>query len=825
MRRGWSHWAVAVAASLLVCAVEVRGQPDLEVQVECPWAGHYKIDTWFPLRVLAENRGDARRGVVTVGLPVRNGEGSFELPLNLPRNSRQAHYLYVRTDTFAGQVEPRLAAGRLRRRLKAQPLRAHYESDAIILLIGRQAAGLSFLTQLNLPVPATAPGGAYGVPGGGWGASGPQPEVVVCYYDVQQGKGLPGLGLPGHWAGYDSLDLIVLRDVSPREFSQEEREALKAWVARGGELVVVPGANVSEVRQSFLEEMLPVRLTGSDVVPAATALARHYGEPLPAGAQGMMPVATSRLRKGAVAVISVGATPLLARCRYGAGTIYLFAFDFLRDPLRGWDDLQLKLWRDILTARRKTPQPSRTAAYGPMGSPNDPSSMVASLTQLELPSLWLVGGFLLLYLICLVPANYFVLKRLDRRELAWVTTPAIVVVFSVGAYVVGHSMKGGDLVVTEVRVVRGPAGARQVCSRGYLGVYSPRSAEYALTAGSRQATLSEAALAETSSVATIRQGETFEIPRAPINMWSMRTFEYDDVCDLGGSVEAVATYGRGKLDVEVTNGTAYDLRDCFLVRGGQVEWLGNQGKGEHARAALSGQVAAGAGGGVAQQAIARSGLSRRPDQLNAEERLRKSALEHLFGQGSEAYVEGSGADVLFVGWADTKPLEVKLRPGRERRVRATLVLADIYASGAPGAGAFEAACGLKRMAIVKVQMDTGYGWEAYGPGATPRLRISKGTMELEAPLPAAAGASSLDSLEVGLGCDRGRLELGVWNVKSRQWETHFSGDVTNRSVKVLLASAEEYVGPRDGLVKLRLVKKDERDTHLSRLQVKVRGRQ
>ena len=46
------------------------------------------------------------------------------------------------------------------------------------------------------------------------------------------------------------------------------------------------------------------------------------------------------------------------------------------------------------------------------------------------------------YILLIGPINYLVLKRLDRREWAWVTMPVLIVVFAVGAYGFGSLLRG-----------------------------------------------------------------------------------------------------------------------------------------------------------------------------------------------------------------------------------------------------------------------------------------------------------------------------------------------------------------------------------------------
>ena len=57
-------------------------------------------------------------------------------------------------------------------------------------------------------------------------------------------------------------------------------------------------------------------------------------------------------------------------------------------------------------------------------------SALSKAPQLRMPPVSRIAWFLALYVFFLVPLNYAVLRLIDRRELAWVTIPVIVVAFS-----------------------------------------------------------------------------------------------------------------------------------------------------------------------------------------------------------------------------------------------------------------------------------------------------------------------------------------------------------------------------------------------------------
>src|SRR5205823_4888186 len=103
------------------------------------------------------------------------------------------------------------------------------------------------------------------------------------------------------------------------------------------------------------------------------------------------------------------------------------------------------------------------------------------LPGLQLPNAWLIGGFLLLYIIIMGPVNFIVLRRLRRTELAWITIPALVVIFSAVAYATALGSKGGEIVAIRANAINTAEGLEQATLAQHFGVYSPRRTTYRFT--------------------------------------------------------------------------------------------------------------------------------------------------------------------------------------------------------------------------------------------------------------------------------------------------------------------------------------------------------
>ena len=118
-------------------------------------------------------------------------------------------------------------------------------------------------------------------------------------------------------------------------------------------------------------------------------------------------------------------------------------------------------------------------ATGPVLNPlaiTDDSQIVYALQNLpsvDLPPIEQLFVLLIAYIALIGPINYLVLRRLDKREWAWVTIPALVVVFAFGSYGLGATLKGSDVIVNQITVVRAAQGTGRGIGQAYIGVYSP----------------------------------------------------------------------------------------------------------------------------------------------------------------------------------------------------------------------------------------------------------------------------------------------------------------------------------------------------------------
>src|SRR3989441_3832591 len=112
------------------------------------------------------------------------------------------------------------------------------------------------------------------------------------------------------------------------------------------------------------------------------------------------------------------------------------------------------------------------------------TSVLGNLPALNLPAWWLIGTLVLLYVLLVGPINYFVLRALNRRALAWITVPAIAIVGSAGAYGAGVITKGTSVLANEISIIHVEQGWDRAYQEQYTGVLAPTRGDYEVSLGS-----------------------------------------------------------------------------------------------------------------------------------------------------------------------------------------------------------------------------------------------------------------------------------------------------------------------------------------------------
>ena len=584
-----------------------------------------RFGRWFPVAVTFNNTGDAVQGTVTLQLTSSAGANemgpvtTFETTVDLPANARKRVWLYARLERGecdGGRVSFNGNGFKAMRR--DFTLLAPDEGARLLLTISDSDQRLNFLSGFNaLRTKNIAPLPNFGNGFGRRRRNFSPPNSAVppsAPLSVNNGRAVETLGaghewIPTRWIGLESLDAVVLHDFPHTSLTPEQLDALRDYVASGGTLIVFGGANWQRLAQSPLQSLWPLTPQSADEATSAETaqLVRATVKKAALNAADRLGGAPLIVTRGALrADASTSNGGLTAARNEGAGRVVWLSFDPTRPPFLDWSG-QENLWRAVFA---QTARPARLSGVDERletpgysidggsfyGNENDAVKSATNLLRRELasspqmrtPPAAAIAWFLALYVFILVPVNYVVLRAIDRRELAWVTVPVIVLLFSVLSYLAAVRIKGTQVRLRQVNIVQGSGDSSRARADAMLWLFSPRKTTYSITGQNEQgktlpsmasAIYADAARSDALEYARSQQpdaGAPLQVRNAPVNMWDFKTFIGHAVVDSGRGVAAK----RDDNGATFTNRTGVDWRGAIWIENGKAYRVGDLANGK-----------------------------------------------------------------------------------------------------------------------------------------------------------------------------------------------------------------------------------------------------
>ena len=543
-----------LGASILPAAAqsgEAETTTGITISASVGFDSFYKIEFWVPVHVTVANTGPAVEGDVrlTVGSSAAGDRVVYNAPISLPTQSNKRVTLLVNLAraVSAPQVELRDDRGQVVAEVTTGTI-SPLPPDALLYgVVSPEPGKFSVLES----------------------AAGGRAQADVAFLELAD--------LPETAVGWSALDILVLNDVDTGQLTAGQLDALEAWVNGGGQLVVTGGPGWQKTTAA-VAEMLPVTVTGSESVDDLPALRQQAG--LSFRDPGPYVVATGSLGRGELLLHQEG-LPLLARQGQGRGAVYFLALDPKVAPLVDWDGSQV-VWAEIA---------NRVPAPPPWGMNLQNSyaagTAVSSLPSLALPSTIQFILFLLVYVIAVGPANYVALRRLKRLELAWVTIPVLIVLFSAITYLTGFQLRGNQTIINQMSVVHSQVGSEQARVQSLLGLYSPRRSTYDLIlpgdAAVRPFEQTFGAIGGSGNIESITRDSALTIHEIRVDVADVETFiaeSYRPALPITGEAALSLNSSDVQLSATIVNDSDVTLENAALLLGSTGIALGNIGPGE-----------------------------------------------------------------------------------------------------------------------------------------------------------------------------------------------------------------------------------------------------
>jgi hypothetical protein len=763
----------ALAGSGFVRAAAPTQPALITLTARAGFDGYYKELSWLPVRIIVGNDGPDVHGTLRVAIQHSGGaDVVVTRAVDLPTQSRREVFLYIPSEGFLSSLQIGLAdathelASTTARLVQAGP------NDLIYGVLAGSPSAFNVLTSVG-PV------------GGG---------AHVAQLDAAD--------LPPVSYAWRSLDVLVVSDVDTGVLTPEQRAALAGWVATGGRLIVGGGPTWQKTAAG-LGSLLPLSPTGTQTLPDASALAAFASGVAP---DGPVVAATGSLGPDAVALASAGGLPLVVARYSGFGQVLFLAVDPSFEPLKNWNGLE-GLYRNLLTGTAQ--RPGWAAGLRNWNSARD---AIGALPGLQLPSALQICGFLGLYILAVGPINYYVLRRFKRRELAWLSIPLLVIVFSVGAYLTGNQLRGSQASLHRLAVVQVWPDANYARVDGLVGLFSPRRTQYDIGfgAGFLARPMPSDTSIPTGSGFTVEQADATVIRGVRVEVGAVAPFVVQGqvaaplfVSDLTMDVTSSQVTLRGTL----ANHSNLKLTDAVLLAPGGVQRLGDLAAGAVATVTLplTDSRASLAPPNEVLPALASAGSQNPPPSTpgsnydstvddilgntyyyNDREQFRRYSLLSAIIDSYVGNVRGNG--VYLVGWSDQSPVLAQVLNGSFRTVDSSLYLVSLRPKLNLGTGVLAIPPGLMTWITLDGNPQvapTPYDMYLY-PGTNVSLRFTPAQL---LPHDKIQGLT-LHLLSYGQTGAAG-VTIDLWDIVENNWVRQTAlawGDTS-------IAHPEKYVGP------------------------------
>lgn len=621
----------ALAAALLALIALVAWAPSMVAAADAvamsarPLSGgHVRIGTWTAIEVDLANDGPAVSGELRLGSD-QAAASSYAALVDLPTGSRKRYVLYAQPSIFGRDIAVRLVSGDTTLASATIPITVHDPYQSVIGVVAEEPGPVVSAMTASLADPRF------------------QPPAVVP---------LTPADLPARVEAWSSIDRLIWQDVDTSRLSPEQLEALTTWLGLGGRLVILGGTTGATTLGGLPDGLLPYRPTGTvDASPEDVESLLGGGVDL----ASTIPALAGTLIEGSVMGRS-GDRVIAAERSVGQGRTMIIGVDPTASAIAG-TPAAMALWR------RAVPLTSG-AVVNPLALPDDTNILSAlnNLPAVGLPPLEQLIALLVAYIVLIGPVNYLVLRRLDRREWAWLTMPLLIAIFAVGAFALGRVLKGSDTIVNSIAIVRGAAGAETGIGQVYVGIFSPSRRTFDVGVGGGALLSNPISLQQQGSGAPldILLGDPARLRAYSVGFGSLRGFRAETALPVPRLTADLALRdGRLVGTVENTSGKA--IEDAAVVWAGSLAKLGDLDPGATARIDLQMGSGQNVGAGVSDRIFGPY-----TDPTSERDRTilsRRSVIEQLTqytGRFATLLGASGGQSPVFVGWQPGPALDVDI---------------------------------------------------------------------------------------------------------------------------------------------------------------------
>jgi len=384
------------------------------------------------------------------------------------------------------------------------------------------------------------------------------------------------------------ISVIIINNFDTSKISKAKYETIKKWVDNGGMLLIGTGPSYNKTLSIFKDNFI-----SGDIGNVSSVETKSLYKMLDNNSTSSMKLDALNINiKDSNAVIKEGNLPLVQRIEKGKGVVAVAAFDLGLNPLTNWS--LNSTFGEKLVGNNLPDYYNDANAYSRMvnGGGYNISYGLGNIPELPIPKASNLIIIFFIYIVIAAPVNYIILKKKDRRELMWVTVPALSVIFAIVVYFSGSTTRVTKPVANILStIVIDSKGNQNIQSYGT--VVTPKKSDIKIEAKDDMNIRPIVNLdyydnkqnADNSKGSKTIYSKITTSPKTTMEFYNTGVFgQYNFIVDNNeirkGALQSEIKFNDNKITGTIKNNTGLDLKDCYIITSSAYVEIGEIKNGE-----------------------------------------------------------------------------------------------------------------------------------------------------------------------------------------------------------------------------------------------------
>lgn len=377
----------------------------------------------------------------------------------------------------------------------------------------------------------------------------------------------------------NSFNILVINDFDTSKLSKEQYENIKQWVLGGGTLLVGTGSKYRKTLAVFKDNFV----LGSQGNIKEVLTDKIYNLATNGDSNKIVKVDILNLDvKNSKTILAEKDDKLAQKLEKGKGTVCVLGFDLAQAPFTNWSNnsaftekLFAKINPTIMSSNNNFDY-KRNMGYNLRNSLTQFSEMVVADTNI-------FYILIFIYIFLVAPVSYFILKKIDRRELMWLVVPSLAILFTLIVNFTGSSSRLSEITTNIVSYVDFDEHGNNSMDT-YVGIFNSNKQDLKVSGENGERfepfaldyyyqnpnqinpkEIMEAKIHQNSGEIEYKNSSLLETKALQV---------YEKNINIG-NIEAHIFYENSGFSGTIVNKTSLELVDCFIITNKKYYRIGN----------------------------------------------------------------------------------------------------------------------------------------------------------------------------------------------------------------------------------------------------------